>query len=331
MIFGRPAASPVAEAIAERGLAGPLPTPYHEYMRKSIDRFLKTIESRRYSPRTIEAYRRDLGRFHAYIVRESGDEFPDIRSVTPGVIRAWLARLYDQELARTSRHRALASIKSFFKESHRSGKIDANPAALVSFPKQEKRLPSFLTEEEVERLVHLPEGVLAARDLAMIELIYGTGIRLAEAHTLDRGSVDLDLREVRVVGKGNRERIVPVGREAERAVRRYIDLRCAGDAASSPVGKKEPLFLNRFGKRLSRRGIQRRVGIYLKRIGGGLTVHSLRHSFATHLLEAGADLRAVQELLGHRHLSSTQRYTHVTVGRLKQVYERAHPRAGAEE
>lgn len=309
------------------GLAGTLPAPYSLTMRNAVDDFLAKLESRRYSPRTVEAYRRDLGRFLDYVAKETGEEDPALDSVTPGVVRSYLARLYDQRLAKTTRHRALAAIKSFFKECHRSGLLEASPATLVSFPKPDKPLPAFLTEEQVNRLVDMPEGLFASRDLAIIELVYGAGLRLAEAHALSLGDLDLDDREVKVVGKGDRERIVPLGREAVRAIRTYLDLRCVTDPWRAGAGRKSPLFLNRSGGRLSARGIQRRVGRYLRLVGEGLSVHSLRHSFATHLLDGGADLRAVQELLGHRHLSSTQRYTHTTAGRLRRVYERAHPRA----
>ncbi|MFH1279511.1 MAG: tyrosine recombinase XerC [Candidatus Eisenbacteria bacterium] len=296
-------------------------------MRRAIDDFLATLESRRYSPRTIEAYRRDLGRFHEYVVMETGEDDPATGSATAGVIRSYLARLYDQRLAKSTRHRALAAIKSFFKECHRAGLVESSPATLVSFPKPDRPLPAFLTEDQVNRLVSMPEGLFASRDLAIIELIYGAGLRLAEAQTLSLGDLDLDNREVKVVGKGNRERIVPLGREAVRSIRTYLDLRHVTDPWRAGAGRRSPLFLNRTGGRLSARGIQRRVGRYLRLVGEGLTVHSLRHSFATHLLDGGADLRAVQELLGHRHLSSTQRYTHTTAQRLRRVYERAHPRA----
>jgi integrase/recombinase XerC len=300
---------------------------YDGRMRRAIEGFLSKLEARRYSPRTIETYRRDLSRFLEFVAGETGEESPSPRSVTAPLIRSYLAHLYDLPLAKPTRHRSLAAIKSFFKECHRGGLVESSPAALLSFPKPERRLPAFLSVDEVERLVSLPEGILAARDLALIELIYGAGLRLAEAAALDIGALDLEAAEVRVLGKGNRERIVPVGRGAARAIRTYLELRHATRAARSRVGRREPLFLNRRGGRLSRRGIERRVGRYLRLVGPGLTVHSLRHSFATHLLDAGADLRAVQELLGHRHLSSTQRYTHTTAESLKRIYRRAHPRA----
>ncbi len=294
-------------------------------MHRAINIFLKRIVTRRYSERTIDTYRRGLDRFLAFAAEELGEEMPDVRSITPELVRAWLAHLYDAGYARATRARYLATLKSFFKEIHRDERIDTNPAALVSFPKAEKRLPRFLSESEVSSLVTMPDGPAAARDLALIELIYGAGIRLAEAHGLDVSDVKLSRREIRVIGKGNRERIVPVGEEAIRALRIYLASREESGPAFAPESST-PLFLNRSAGRLSRRGIQRRVGKYLSRVAPGLSVHSLRHSFATHLLEAGADLRAVQELLGHRHLSSTQRYTHVTAGRLIKVYRRSHPR-----
>jgi len=297
-------------------------------LRDSIDRFLRSLRSRRYSPRTLRAYRDDLHRFLEFLVeqRDGGEEGPDPAEIAPADIRLYLARLYDDGASRATRARALAAIKSFFKECHREERIDANPAALVSFPKPEKRLPKFLTPDEIERLVHLPEGSLAARDLALIELIYGAGIRLSEAQRLDVRDLDTEGREAKVLGKGNRERIVPLGEPALSAVRKYLAARVKEDPVRFRAAPEDPLFLNRMGGRLSARGIQRRIGRYLGRVGEGLSVHSLRHSFATHLMDGGADIRAVQELLGHRHLSSTQRYTHLTPGRLLRVYRRAHPR-----
>ncbi len=296
-------------------------------MKQSIRIYLKRLRNRQYSPRTIDTYQRLLLDFSIFLQEVLDEEDPPVKSVTTGLIREYIAELYDQGYAKTTRARALATLKSFFREIHRDERIDLNPAAPVSFPKPEKKLPQFLSTREVSRLVKMPEGKHAPRDLALIELIYGTGIRLAEAHGLNVESVNLHGAEARVLGKGNRERIVPVGREAVRAIRIYLDVRRnQSEPPSSPPGDS-PLFINQRGGRLSRRGIERRIALYIGRIGEGLSVHSLRHSFATHLLEGGADLRAVQELLGHRHLSSTQRYTHVTAKRLAKIYRQAHPRA----
>lgn len=296
-------------------------------MREAIDRFLRSLESRRYSARTVRAYRNDLDRFASFLAGLGGEEEPpEPGDVEAADIRLYLAALFEEGASRATRARALAAVKSFFKECHREERIDANPAALVSFPKPEKRLPRFLTPDEVERLLTLPDGSLAARDLALIELIYGAGIRLSETHRLDVRDLDLEAREARVLGKGNRERIVPVTRSAVSAVRKYLAARVREDPVRFRAAPEDPLFRNRRGGRLSTRGIQRRVGRYLRRVGEGLTVHSLRHSFATHLMDGGADIRAVQELLGHRQLSSTQRYTHMTPGRLIRIYRGAHPR-----
>lgn len=289
-------------------------------MRESVPLFLDRLTTRQYSPRTISTYERDLDRFLSFL--EAHDHTLQMKRIDTPILREYLAWLYDRKLARSTRARALATLKSFFREMHREERIASNPAAIVSFPKPEKKLPQFLRDREVDRLFTLPAGKLALRDLALLELLYGAGLRLAEVAGLDLGSVDLTRGEVRVFGKGARERIVPLGREAVRALRIYLD------TETDPTAPGEPaLFRNVRGNRLSHRGIQRRVGTWLRRVGPGLTVHSLRHTFATHLLERGADLRAVQELLGHRHLSSTQRYTHVTADRLRKIYQRAHPRA----
>lgn len=298
-------------------------------MKQSVPLFLKRLGNRQYSPRTIDSYRRQLDDFCQFLREVLDEEEPAVSAVTTGLVREYMAEMFDNGYSRATRARALATLKSFFKEIHRDERIDVNPAAPVSFPKPEKSLPQFLSTREMTRLVSMPEGRFAVRDLALIELIYGAGIRLSEAHGLDVRKIDLKRGEVRVLGKGNRERIVPIGREAARAVTIYLELReseSAGGGGAPPQGES-PLFINQRGGRLSRRGIQRRIALYLGRFGEGLSVHSLRHSFATHLLEGGADLRAVQELLGHNHLSSTQRYTHVTAKRLAKVYRRAHPRA----
>ncbi len=294
-------------------------------MKPSISIYLKRLANRRYSPRTISTYSRQLDHFLHFLQDAFEKEEIAAGEVTSRLIREYMAELYDDGYARASRARALATLKSFFKEIHRDERIDANPAATVSFPKAQRRLPHFLTNREIGLLVAMPDGENAARDLALIELIYGSGLRLSEAHLLNVGSVDFHRDEVKVLGKGNRERIVPLGRQARRALTAYLETR---RPPRTVAGENDlPLFLNRSGERLSRRGIERRVGVHLKRLGTGLTVHSLRHSFATHLLEGGADLRVVQELLGHRHLSSTQRYTHVTAKRLSRIYRQAHPRA----
>ena len=247
-------------------------------------------------------------------------------------IRAFVADLHRRGIARSSVARKLATLRSFFRYLCREGVLQANPAKLVPTPKLPKRLPAYLSVDEVDRLLVSPseEDPAGARDLAILELFYASGIRLSELTGLNVR--DMDIREslVRVKGKGNKERIVPVGSKAIAALRRYLGWRSelvqgAKRAMPDPVA----LFLNRQGGRLSQRGAARIVLKYLNRSGLGpkVTPHGLRHSYATHLLQAGADLRAIQELLGHSRLSTTQRYTHLNLDHLMEVYDKAHPRA----
>jgi len=248
------------------------------------------------------------------------------------IVRAFLAGLQASGIGRSSIARKLATLRSFFRYLCREGVLQANPAKLVSTPKLPKRLPSRLSVDEVDRLLAPSVGldVAGARDLAILELFYASGIRLSELVGLDLR--DLDLREglVKVKGKGNRERIVPVGSKAAAAMRRYLDRREELVVTSRRARQDQhALFVNRLGGRLGPRGIARILLKQLVRSGLGpkITPHGLRHSYATHLLEAGADLRAIQELLGHSRLSTTQRYTHLNLDRLMEVYDKAHPRA----
>lgn len=247
-------------------------------------------------------------------------------------IRAFIADLHANGIARSSIARKLATLRSFFRYLCREAVVQANPAKLVSTPKLPKRLPPHLSVDEVDRLLAAPAGhdARGARDRAILELFYASGIRLSELIDVDMPHLDLLEGLVKVKGKGNRERIVPIGSKAIAALRRYRDRR--GELIpASKRGRLAPqaLFLNRLGGRLSTRSVARILLTYLKRSGLGpkITPHGLRHSYATHLLEAGADLRAIQELLGHSRLSTTQRYTHVNLDHLMAVYDKAHPRA----
>jgi integrase/recombinase XerC len=285
---------------------------------------------RRLSPRTVQAYRTDVTSLALFLSRGGGG----LSLATYPALRRWLAHLGTRGMARASVSRKAAAVRTFYTWAHRRGLVDSNPAALLSRPAARSRLPSVLKVPEAERLATAPEAddPLSRRDRAILELLYGSGLRVAELCSLDVGDVDPEGQRVRVMGKGGKERVVPLGDFAALAVRGYLD---AGRAAFLPDppgqddGRTEPLFFNRRRKRLTSRDARAVVERYVRGTLAGRRVspHTLRHSFATHLLEGGADIRAVQELLGHASLATTQRYTHVSRGRLFDVYRRAHPRA----
>lgn len=300
-----------------------------------IDNFLVYLKvEKNASPRTVESYQKDL--FHGLDFFSSLLKKED-QAITPIEIdhlkfRYYLARLRELGLARSTIARRLAAWRSFYRYLLREGLIEENPIARVLSPKLEKRLPRFLYEGEVELLVEAPDlkHPLGIRDRALLETLYAGGLRINELVMLDLWDLDLGSGHVRVMGKRARERLVPIGSQAVNALRRYIAEarpRLLANASSKKVNNA--LFLNRWGKRLSSRGIRKIINKYIEKVSLDRKVspHTLRHSFATHLLNAGADLRLVQELLGHTRLSSTQIYTHVTGERLKQVYRKAHPRA----
>ena len=334
-------------------------------MLEQIDAYLLYLQAERAaSPHTLKNYAIDLQQFRTFL-RTSGlprsepavrgierpgasdVERPAVSGVEQGdtlrgaiepveidslTIRAFVADLHRRGIGRSSIARKLATLRSFFRYLCREGVLAANPAKLVPTPKLPKRLPAHLTVDEVDRLLAPPgeKDAASARDLAILELFYASGIRLSELTGLDMRDMDIQEGLVRVKGKGGKERIVPVGSKATTALRRYLDRR----SELIPVSKRgtpEPaaLFLNRQGGRLSSRGVARIVLKHLNQSGLGpkITPHGLRHSYATHLLQAGADLRAIQELLGHSRLSTTQRYTHLNLDHLMEVYDKAHPRA----
>ncbi|MEO5509106.1 MAG: tyrosine recombinase XerC [Longimicrobiales bacterium] len=296
--------------------------------------YLREIESgRQLSPHTVAAYRRDLLQFAAFLTQklERADwQWTDVDRLT---IRAYLGQLTRSGLARRSIARKLSAVRAFFRFLHREEIVETNTVRAVRSPKIERKLPAWLTAAEVEKLFLAAEirggqgNFRDARDYAMLELFYATGMRLSELHTLDLNSVDTIAGQVRVLGKGRKERIIPVGRAALTALRRYEPRRM--EIAPKTAADRRALFVSERGARLSRRQIQNVMKAFLEQAAddAGLSTHSLRHSFATHLLDAGADLLAVKELLGHASLSTTQIYTHTSKERLKKVYEQAHPRA----
>ncbi|HEV8196575.1 MAG TPA: tyrosine recombinase XerC [Gemmatimonadales bacterium] len=298
-----------------------------------LEDFLTHMEKERdQSPHTIKAYRRDLEKFIEFAGRHYGGAWT-WESVDRLGIRGFMGEQERRGLARRSAARSLSALRSFYRYLQVHHGTTNGVARAAKSPRIEKRLPTYLVKSEMEALFVLAEERAqgdefgAIRDLAMLELFYSSGLRLSELAGIDLRTLDLLSDQVKVRGKGRKERIVPVGRKAVQALRRYL-------LAREPVARKAgadraAVFLNRSGRRLGVTTIQRRMHRLFDAIAaGGHRVHSLRHTFATHLMDAGADLRAVQELLGHASLSTTQVYTHTSVERLKQVYRQAHPRGG---
>ena len=275
---------------------------------------------------TRRNYLSDVRQFQAF-AREKGVEAAD--GVEQDLVRAYLAHLYMRKVKRVSIARKLSSLKAFFKYLLREGKVAENPAQAIQTPKREKYLPAFLSVDEAFGLLEQPFGddLTGLRDQAILETLYSAGIRAGELSELNVGDLQGAASLVKVRGKGNKERIVPLGEPAARALARYFDKRFphGPDAAA-------PLFVNRAGGRLTTRSVARIVDRYTRKAGIGkrISPHALRHSFATHLLDAGADLRSIQELLGHESLSTTQKYTSLVVAKLLEVYDKSHPRARKE-
>ncbi len=298
-----------------------------------IDTFLEYRRiGRNNSAHTLKAYSADLVQFADFLAsRQSAD----IRAVDLTAIRSFLAVLHKKSLARSTLARKQSTLRAFFRWAKRGGIIERDPAVSLFAPKQEKRLPKFLRPEEIEALMNAPNTSPAGlRDRALLELLYASGIRAGETVKLDTGDLDLESGEVRIRhGKGGKERLALIGRTAVAAIDKYMKDGRPVLAAKCRKARTSALLLNKFGERLSDRGVRRTFDKYVAAAGDRLkiTPHVLRHSFATHLLENGADLRAVQELLGHANLVTTQIYTHVTTQRMKTVYDAAHPRAYAEE
>ncbi len=299
-----------------------------------VDYLLHLELERNFSPHTLRAYRGDLERFLAFLAEYLNAEPAAIEAtdIGPAAVRAHLAAMTRDGLARSSQARALSAVKSLFSFACRQGRLPANPAAGVKTPRQEKTLPRHLRPGEIERLVESPAGdtALQRRDRAILELLYATGLRVGELVSLDWGDVDLTARVLRVLGKGGKERMVPFGAPAAKALTAWRDdwddyIRRQGTSGDP----EEPIFLSNRGRRLSDRSVRRLVDRYSAAAGvpPGVHPHTLRHTFATHLLEEGADLRTIQELLGHSSLATTQRYTHVDIERLLKIYRDSHPRA----
>ena len=300
-------------------------------LEQHLQGFLRYLQvERRASPHTLRNYQADIRAFAAFLALEQGVEaaaLADIRQADGISLRNHLAALKRQGLKKSSQARHLTALRSFLRYLIREEELSANPAELTASPQKDKHLPQFLYYEEVDALLGAPDTSLAGqRDKAILETLYGCGLRVSELTALNVGSIDTAVGYVRVFGKGAKERINPLGAAAADAITAYL---AARQAAGQPAYRNSALFLNLRGGRLSSRFVRDIVDKYIQKaaLTKHLSPHGLGHSFATHLLENGADLRSVQELLGHATISSTQIYTHVTRARMKEVYDKTHPRA----
>jgi integrase/recombinase XerC len=306
-------------------------------MEQLLTQFLEHLRyERNVSEHTLRNYQSDLEQFVDHIApahhKNGKRNFPELTDIDHITIREWLATLHTAQKKKSSIARKLAALRTFFQFLVREGVVEQNPAKLIATPRLEKKLPKHLSIEDAIRFIETPdtETDLGKRDRAMLELMYATGVRVAELTKLNLGHIDFRNRLIRVTGKRRKERIVPFGEPALEALKAYLDVR-DGFLNNAPVSEREPeaLFLNYQGTRITTRSVGRMVDKYIRVCAGkyDISPHALRHSFATHLLDSGADLRDIQELLGHARLSSTQIYTHVSMEKLIQVYDKAHPKA----
>ena len=297
-------------------------------MKNEIGDFLDYLTyEKNASQNTVTSYRDDLESFTGFLCNDYltiGRDLLDLRRVDHLAIRSYLAFLARRKLSRSSTARHLSALRSFFKYLMREGVVEVNPARSVATPKREKHLPSVLQTSDIAILFEQPDLATPAgvRDRAWLELLYGSGLRISELVGIDLDDLELRGRLVKVRGKGSKERIVPFGSKAEEALRAYLAVRVAED-------DEHGVFVNYRGQRITTRSIRRLFDRYVRAasIRAGVSPHTLRHSFATHLLNAGADLRGIQELLGHASLSTTQKYTHLNDAQLIAVYKKSHPRA----
>ncbi|MCD6407531.1 tyrosine recombinase XerC [bacterium] len=290
-------------------------------MKKLLNKFLEYLtHQKNYSYHTLKSYREDIEQFIDFLKKKKISSFEKVDYYT---FLEFLSFLKNENYSETTISRKVASIKSFFKFLTGRNFINSNPALLISSPKTPERLPEFLSVEEVEKILNIPAGKnwTSLRDKAILELLYSTGIRVGELVSLEIRDINFIEEIIKVRGKGKKERIVPVGKPALNALIDYIEKR--------PNKKEKKLFLNKYGKPLTERSVERIIEKYRKISGidKKITPHTFRHSFATHMLDRGADLRTVQELLGHERITTTQIYTHLTVEKLKEFYNKTHPRA----
>ena len=303
-----------------------------------LEQFFEHLRyERNVSEHTLRNYRIDLGQFFDHLAPADPNtgartREPDIRQLDHITIREWLASLHAANKKKTSVARKLAALRTFFQFLMREGHLEMNPARLVSTPRVEKKLPNHLSVEDMIRFIETPDVAtdLGKRDRAILEMLYGTGVRVSELTKLNVRDVDFRNKTARVTGKRRKQRVVPFGDPALHALLQYMTVRGAFLNNAPPAEREdEALFLNYQGTRITTRSVGRMVDKYITLCAGihNISPHSLRHSFATHLLDSGADLRHIQELLGHARLSTTQIYTHVSMEKLIEVYDKAHPKA----
>ena len=300
-------------------------------MNDHVEAFLYYLRyEKNYSPHTLKSYGRDLKEFAGYLEVGTTGKVA-LEALDHITIRDFLGHLVGKGNGKRSVARKLASLRSFFRFLHRRGELESNPAQLVATPRQPVRIPRFLTIRQMQELLSLPDPSSdgGRRDRAILEVLYGTGVRVGELVSLNLGSVALEEALLRVRGKGRKERLVPFGRPAAEALREYLPIRNRIVRARRSTRLTEALFVNLRGGRLSARSVQRMLEGYVQQCSGVTSVHPhlLRHTFATHLLNNGADLRSIQELLGHENLSTTQKYTHLSVDELVRIYRSSHPKA----
>lgn len=303
-------------------------------MKKAIEKYLRYLKiERNASPHTITSYENDLSQFLAFCCDffEQDDEQLSLDLIERITIRLWLGELSEQGLAKSSIARKVAAIRSFFKYCFKRGFVEQNPAHLLIVPKKDQPLPKTANFEDLKRMMELAEGNSAesAQHRAILEVFYGTGIRLSELVTLNEEDLNFKLNQIKVLGKGAKQRIVPLGKQAQEALQNHLETKSLLYGERTDNDARKAVFLAASGQRIYPRAVQRIVKDYLQRASEVTqkSPHVLRHSFATHLLDRGADIRVIKELLGHASLAATQVYTHTSVERLKNVYELAHPRA----
>ena len=312
----------------------------------AVREFLDYLKlERHFSDYTVRSYGADLAQFTQFLAGDIGASYGGDKrrsdgspleqrliNCKPETVREFLAYLHGQNYTKSTTARKLATLRSFYKYLIKRGKCSESPLSGIRTPKQEKRLPKCLDLDEVQRLLEAPDDneILGARDKAMLEVLYSSGIRVSELVDLTVADLDLEEGVLRVRGKGRKDRLTPIGSQAINAVKRYLSMRGLSPDAIGPAAGEGRVFLNKHGHSLSTRSVRRKLDKYLAQVGldPGISPHTLRHSFATHLLNNGADLRSVQELLGHQSLSTTQVYTHLTTKRIKDAYDAAHPRSG---
>jgi len=298
-------------------------------MHSAIDAFIRHLKiERNASPLTLKSYSEDLGSLLTFF-NDVRQRVPEVDQVTVGELREYVAYLHECGYAKTTIARRLACLRSFFRYCRREKLVETNPAQALRTPRTGRKLPHFLSTDQVTTLLEAPPANTPAglRDRAILEVFYSAGLRVAELVGLNLSDWDADASVLRVLGKGRKERIAPLGRHADKALRDWVAVRAPHSNASSD--ERDAMFLNRFGGRLTTRSVARLLDKHLKSVGlsSKTSPHTLRHTFATHLLDGGADLRSVQELLGHKSLTTTQIYTHVSTRRLRDTYEQAHPHA----